>query len=180
MLKMLEEIEDKSRVGEYLEQVKMKNKILYGFGHRVYKNFDPRAEIISNLAEQLFKLLGQQPLIKVARELAKIALKEAYFIDRKLYPNVDFYSGCVYKALGIPNEFFTVMFTMPRVAGWLAHWKEFLVDSENKIVRPRQNYLGYRMRDYVEKEKRRSCVDEELEGLTEDHEKRYFVAKKLI
>jgi len=108
-----------------------------GFGHRVYKSHDPRANIVRRIAEDVFSIVGREPLVDVARELEKIALSDNYFISRKLYPNIDFYSGVIYKALDIPTEMFTVMFALPRFSGWLAHWNEFVVDPENKIVRPR-------------------------------------------
>jgi len=108
-----------------------------GFGHRVYKNFDPRAALVRKLADDVFQVVGREPMIDIAMELEKIALSDEYFIKRKLYPNVDFYSGVIYKALGIPTEMFTIMFALPRLAGWLAHWDEFVEDPENKIVRPR-------------------------------------------
>ena len=111
--------------------------MLMGFGHRVYKNYDPRAVIVKKTAEEVFEIVDKEPLIEIAMELERIALSDEYFIKRKLYPNVDFYSGVIYKALGIPTEFFTVLFCLPRIAGWLAHWNEFLDDPENKIVRPR-------------------------------------------
>ena len=117
-----------------------------GFGHRVYKNYDPRAKLVRELANKVFDIVGRDPMIDIAMELERIALSEEFFIKRKLYPNVDFYSGIIYKALGIPTEMFTVMFAMPRMAGWLAHWNEFIEDPENKIVRPRQLYLGHTTR----------------------------------
>lgn len=134
-----------------------------GFGHRVYKNHDPRAKIVRKIADDVFSILGRESLIDIAMELEKIALTDKYFIDRKLYPNVDFYSGVIYKALGIPTEMFTIMFTLPRLAGWLAHWDEFVVDPENKIVRPRQIYLGQRQRAFVAEGDRKQLVDEHLD-----------------
>ncbi len=120
-----------------------------GFGHRVYKNFDPRAALVRKLADEVFGIVGREPMIDIAMELERIALSDEYFISRKLYPNVDFYSGVIYKALGIPTEMFTIMFTLPRLAGWLAHWDEFVEDPVNNIVRPRQIYKGYTKRDFV-------------------------------
>lgn len=108
-----------------------------GFGHRIYKSHDPRANIVRRIAEEVFSIVGREPLVDIARELEKIALSDNYFVSRKLYPNIDFYTGVIYKALDIPTEMFTVMFTLPRISGWLAHWNEFVVDPENKIVRPR-------------------------------------------
>lgn len=137
--------------------------MLMGFGHRVYKSYDPRAKIIKRTAEEVFAIVGKEPILEVAMELERIALSDEFFIKRQLYPNVDFYSGIIYKALGIPTDFFTVMFTIPRIAGWLAHWTEFLDDPDNKIVRPRQIYKGYDKRDYVATEKRENKADYELE-----------------
>ena len=143
-----------------------------GFGHRVYRNYDPRATIVKQTAEEVFALLGREPLVEIAMELEKIALTDEYFIKRKLYPNVDFYSGVIYKALGIPTEFFTVLFAVPRIAGWLAHWTEFLDDPENKIVRPRQIYKGYRTRNYQPVEKRDKQADYDLKVITDMYELR--------
>ena len=137
--------------------------MLMGFGHRVYKNYDPRAKIVKKISEEVFSIVGKEPMIEVAVELERIALSDEYFIKRKLYPNVDFYSGVIYKALGIPTEMFTVLFTLPRIAGWLAHWTEFLDDPDNKIVRPRQIYKGYTKRDFVPMDKRETKSDYELE-----------------
>ena len=146
--------------------------MLMGFGHRVYKNYDPRAKIVKKVAHEVFDIVGKEPLIDIAMELEKIALSDEYFIKRKLYPNVDFYSGVIYRALGIPTEFFTVLFTLPRIAGWLAHWNEFLDDPENKIVRPRQIYKGYTRRDFVSMEKREKKADYELEYLIDSFDVR--------
>lgn len=134
-----------------------------GFGHRVYKNYDPRAKIVKKIAMEVFDIVGKEPLVDVAMALEQIALTDEYFIKRKLYPNVDFYSGVIYKALGIPTEMFTILFTLPRLAGWLAHWYEFLDDPHNKIVRPRQIYKGYARRDFIDKENRQKKTDNELE-----------------
>ena len=120
-----------------------------GFGHRVYKNYDPRASIVKQLAEEVFEITGREDLIDVAMELERIALTDQYFIQRKLYPNVDFYSGVIYKAMGFPTEYFTVLFALPRFTGWMSHWNEFIQDPDNKIVRPRQVYLGERQRTYT-------------------------------
>jgi citrate synthase len=143
--------------------VKDRKKMLMGFGHRVYKSYDPRAKIVKRTAEEVFTVVGKEPMIEIAMQLEKIALEDEFFIKRQLYPNVDFYSGVIYKALGIPTDFFTVMFAIPRIAGWLAHWNEFLDDPENKIVRPRQIYKGYTKRDYVPNDKREKKADYELE-----------------
>ena len=126
-----------------------------GFGHRVYKNYDPRAKIIKRTAEEVFDLTGRNPLIDIALELEKIALEDDYFVSRKLYPNVDFYSGIIYQAMGFPVDMFPVMFAIPRTSGWLAQWEEMLLDKEQKIARPRQVYLGYDKRDYVGIEQRK-------------------------
>jgi citrate synthase len=134
-----------------------------GFGHRVYKNHDPRAKIVREIAEDVFSIVGRESLIDIAMELEKIALTDEYFIKRKLYPNVDFYSGVIYKALGIPTEMFTIMFTLPRLAGWLAHWDEFVEDPVNNIVRPRQIYKGYRKRDFVQMTQREQKVNESID-----------------
>jgi citrate synthase len=120
-----------------------------GFGHRVYKNYDPRAKIIKQAANEVFEVTGVNPLLEIALELEKIALEDEYFIDRKLYPNVDFYSGLIYEALGLPVSMFPVMFAIPRTSGWVAQWLELVTDKEQKIARPRQIYTGVRGRDYV-------------------------------
>ena len=125
-----------------------------GFGHRVYKNYDPRAKIIKEAADDVFEVTGTNPLLEIALELEKIALEDDYFIERKLYPNVDFYSGLIYEALGMPVEMFPVMFAIPRTSGWIAQWLEMVQDPEQKIARPRQIYTGERARDYVAVEKR--------------------------
>jgi citrate synthase len=119
-----------------------------GFGHRVYKNYDPRAKIIKQVAHEVFEVTGKNPVIDIALELERIALEDDYFVSRKLYPNVDFYSGIIYQAMGFPLDMFPVLFAIPRTSGWLAQWEEMLLDSEQKIARPRQIYLGYDERDY--------------------------------
>jgi citrate synthase len=154
VLRMLEEIGSVANISAFLEKVKAGKGRLMGFGHRVYKNYDPRAKIVKRIADDVFSVCGKEPLIDIAMELEKIALTDKYFIDRKLYPNVDFYTGVIYKAMGFPTDMFPVLFTIPRVAGWLAHWKEFHSDPENRIVRPRQFYTGKRNRDYVPVEQR--------------------------
>jgi citrate synthase len=120
-----------------------------GFGHRVYKNYDPRATIIKKTAYEVFEVTGKNPLLDIALKLEETALSDPYFVDRRLYPNVDFYSGLIYQALGFPVAMFTVLFAIPRTAGWLAHWQELLGDKEQKISRPRQWYTGSEARDYV-------------------------------
>ena len=164
VLRMLEEIKTVENIPAYIKAVKEKKKVLFGFGHRVYKSYDPRAKIVKKLSDEVFAVLGKEPLIELAIELEKIALTDKYFIDKKLYPNVDFYTGVIYKAMGFPTDMFPVLFSIPRVAGWLAHWVEFNNDSENKIVRPRQNYLGLRNQNYVDIEKR-SEKGSELEAV---------------
>jgi len=156
VLKMLEEIGSISKVPAFIEEVKQGRgeKRLMGFGHRVYKNFDPRAKIIKRMAEEVFEVTGRNPLLDIALELERIALQDEYFVKRKLYPNVDFYSGLIYQAIGIPTAAFTVLFAIPRTSGWLAQWDEMLRDGDQKIARPRQVYLGAAKRDYVPKEKR--------------------------
>lgn len=142
VLRMLAEIGSKSNIPDFIDQVKQGERRLMGFGHRVYKNYDPRAKIIKQVADEVFEITGANPLLEVALELEKIALNEDYFVSRKLYPNVDFYSGIIYQALGIPVSMFTVMFAIPRTVGWLAQWDEMLNDPEQKIARPRQVFLG--------------------------------------
>lgn len=154
VLRMLDEIGDVSNISAFMESVRKGERRLMGFGHRVYKNYDPRAKIIKAAADEVFKVTGKNPLLDIAMELEKIALNEEYFVSRKLYPNVDFYSGIIYQALGIPTSMFTVMFAMPRIVGWLAQWDEMLNDSEQKIARPRQVFLGQLDRDYIPVEKR--------------------------
>jgi len=153
VLKMLEEIGSLENIPKFIEAVKNKKALLYGFGHRVYKNYDPRAPLCKKLAEEVFKVVGREPLIEIAMELEKIARSDKYFIERQLYPNVDFYSGIIYKAMGFPTEFFPVLFTIPRIAGWLSHWNEFLDDPDNKIIRPRYIYKGHGKREYIPMEK---------------------------
>lgn len=126
VVKMLEEIGTVDNIPAFVESVKAKDKLLYGFGHRVYKNYDPRATLVKQITDQVFAVTGKEKLIDIAVELEKIALSDDYFIKRKLYPNVDFYSGVIYKAIGIPTEFFTVLFALPRFTGWLSHWNEFI------------------------------------------------------
>ena len=154
VLRMLAQIGSKESIPQFIEDVKSKKKLLYGFGHRVYKSYDPRAKIVKKIADEVFEITGKEPLVEIALELEKIALSDKYFVERKLYPNVDFYTGVIYKAMGFPTDMFPLLFTIPRVAGWLAHWNEFLDDPENRIVRPRQNYQGYNTRGYTAPNKR--------------------------
>jgi len=162
VLRMLEEIGSVDKIPQFVADVKNRKKVLMGFGHRVYKNHDPRAKIVRRIAEDVFEIVGREPLVDIAMELEKIALTDEYFIKRKLYPNVDFYSGVIYKALGIPTEMFTILFALPRLAGWLAHWYEFLDDPHNKIVRPRQIYKGYSRRNFETMNQRQKRVDAAL------------------
>ena len=150
VIHMLGEIGSVDRVPAFIESVKRGEGRLMGFGHRVYKNFDPRATIIKRTAYEVFEVTGTSPLLDVALKLEEVALKDDYFVSRKLYPNVDFYSGLIYQALGFPTEMFTVLFAIPRTAGWLAHAVELLGDKEQKISRPRQWYTGSDARDYVD------------------------------
>ena len=154
VLKMLDEIGSKDNVRGYIEKIKAGHGKLMGFGHRIYKNYDPRARIIKWAADQVFVATGRNQKLDIALELEKIALEDEYFIKRKLYPNVDFYSGIIYQALGFKPEMFTVLFAIPRTVGWLAQWQEMLEDKEQKIARPRQIYTGYGARDFVPIEKR--------------------------
>ena len=146
VLRMLEEIGSKDKVPEIIRQVKEKKRLLMGFGHRVYKNYDPRAEIIKKIADQVFEVTGRNRLLDIALELEKVALSDDYFISKHLYPNVDFYSGLIYQAMGFPMDIFPVLFAIPRTSGWLAQWQEMLLDPEQKIARPRQIYTGYQER----------------------------------
>jgi citrate synthase len=156
VLKMLNEIGSVARVPAFIDEIKKGKgeKRLMGFGHRVYKNYDPRARIIKKVADEVFEVTGRNPLLDVALELERIALQDDYFIQRKLYPNVDFYSGLIYQAIGIPNEAFTVLFAIPRTAGWIAQWEEMLLDPEQKIARPRQIYVGEPERAFTPMESR--------------------------
>jgi citrate synthase len=149
VLRMLRRIGTKDNVPSFIEGVKAGNERLMGFGHRVYKNYDPRAKIIKKATDDVFEVTGVNPLLEIALELEKIALEDDYFVSRKLYPNVDFYSGLIYEALGLPASMFPVMFAIPRTSGWIAQWLEMVQDKEQKIARPRQIYTGQRGVDYV-------------------------------
>ncbi len=149
VLRMLDQIGAQAKVPEFIQQVKAGQGRLMGFGHRVYKNYDPRAKLIKQLADQVFAVTGRNPKLDIALELERIALQDDYFIKRKLYPNVDFYSGLIYQAMRFPVDMFPVLFAIPRTAGWLAQWQEMLLDPEQKIARPRQVYLGAARRDYA-------------------------------
>jgi citrate synthase len=154
VLKMLDEIGSIKNVPAYLEKVKAGECKLMGFGHRIYKNYDPRARIIKWAADRVFEVTGRNAKLDIALELEKVALNEEYFVKRKLYPNVDFYSGIIYQAMGFKPEIFTVLFAIPRTVGWLAQWQEMIEDPEQKIARPRQVYTGYGERQYVPIDKR--------------------------
>jgi citrate synthase len=151
VLRMLTDIGEIKNVPEYVKRVKAGEFRLMGFGHRVYKNFDPRAQIIKQVADQVFEVTGRNPLLDIALELERIALEDEYFVERKLYPNVDFYSGLIYQALSLPVNMFPVLFAIGRTVGWLAQWQELLNDREQAIARPRQIYLGEEMRDVPSK-----------------------------
>jgi citrate synthase len=154
VLRMLAQIGDVRNVPSFIERVKAGDGRLMGFGHRVYKNYDPRARLIKRVADQVFEVTGRNPLIDIALELERIALQDDYFVSRKLYPNVDFYSGIIYQVMGLPVDLFPVLFAIPRTVGWLAQWQEMITDPEQKIARPRQVYTGPAQRDYVPLEKR--------------------------
>jgi citrate synthase len=156
VLRMLHEIGDVKNVPAFIGAVKdgSAGSRLMGFGHRVYKNYDPRAKVIKRLADQVFEVTGRNPLLDIALELERIALQDEYFVKRKLYPNVDFYSGLIYQAMGFPVDMFPVLFAIPRTVGWLAQWEEMLKDPDQKIARPRQIFTGPELRSYVDVEKR--------------------------
>jgi citrate synthase len=154
VLHMLDEIGTKDNVPAYIKKIKEGKGKLMGFGHRVYKNYDPRAKIIKWAADRVFEVTGRNAKIEVALELERIALEDDYFVQRKLYPNVDFYSGIMYQAMGFKPEMFTVLFAIPRATGWLAQWQELLADPEQKIARPRQIWIGHEQREFVPMEKR--------------------------
>jgi citrate synthase len=161
VLRMLRSIGSVEKVPEFIRRVKAGEGRLMGFGHRVYKNYDPRAKLIKRLADQVFAVTKPSPLLPIALELERIALEDDHFVSRKLYPNVDFYSGLIYQAMGFPVDMFPVLFAIPRTSGWLAQWIEMLADPEQKIARPRQLYLGSDARDFVRLERR--DPEEELE-----------------
>jgi len=154
VLKMLDQIGTVENIPSFIERVKKRELMLMGFGHRVYKNYDPRAQIIKQTADAVFQVTGRNPKLEIAIELERIALSDEFFISRKLYPNVDFYSGIIYQALGFKPDIFTVLFAIPRMTGWLAQWRELITDPAQKIARPRQIYLGYGRREFVPMEQR--------------------------
>jgi citrate synthase len=149
VLRMLMEIGSVARVPEYIKRVKAGETKLMGFGHRIYKNYDPRARIIKRAADAVFDVMGRNPLLDIALECERIALEDDYFVRRRLYPNVDFYTGLIYQSMGFPVTMFPVLFAIPRTSGWIAQWEEMLLDSEQKIARPRQVYLGPEQRAYI-------------------------------
>jgi citrate synthase len=155
VLRMLAEIGSKQNVPAYINRVKSGEVRLMGFGHRVYKNYDPRARIIKQVAHEVFEVTGSNPILDIALELERIALEDEYFVGRKLYPNVDFYSGIIYQAMGFPVDMFPVLFAIPRTSGWVSQWQELLLDAEQKIARPRQIYTGYEERAYKGVEERK-------------------------
>jgi citrate synthase len=163
VLRMLTEIGSKDKVPNFIKKVKAGEGLLMGFGHRVYKNYDPRAKIIKRIADQVFEVTGRNPLLDIALELERIALEDEYFIKRKLYPNVDFYSGLIYQAMGFPVEMFPVLFAIPRTSGWIAQWNEMLADPEQKIARPRQVYQGPAQRSFLPIEQRSDCPTGEIQ-----------------
>jgi citrate synthase len=154
VLRMLDEIGSKDKVSAYIKKIKEGKGKLMGFGHRVYKNYDPRAKIIKQTADSVFEITGRNAKLEIALELERIALEDDYFVQRKLYPNVDFYSGIIYQAMGFKPEMFTVLFAIPRAIGWLSQWQEMLTDPEQKIARPRQVWVGHNTREFVPIEKR--------------------------
>jgi citrate synthase len=149
VLRMLMDIGSVAHVPDYIKRVKAGEKKLMGFGHRIYKNYDPRARIIKHISNEVFDVMGRNPLLDIALECERIALQDDYFVSRKLYPNVDFYTGLIYQSMGFPMTMFPVLFAIPRTSGWIAQWEEMLLDSEQKIARPRQIYLGHDKRSYV-------------------------------
>ncbi len=166
VIHMLREIGSTAKIPELIKQVKAGERRLMGFGHRVYKNYDPRARIIKRIAEQVFEVTGRNPLIDVAVELERIALEDEYFVKRKLYPNVDFYSGIIYEAMGFPVEMFPVLFAIARTSGWMAQWAELVTDPEQKIMRPKQIYQGHSRRSYIPLDVRRDggATETEVRG----------------
>jgi citrate synthase len=154
VLRMLQEIGSKDHIPDYVKRAKAGEFRLMGFGHRVYKNYDPRARILKGLASEVFEVTGRNPLLDIAIELERIALEDDYFVSRKLYPNVDFYSGIIYQAMGFPVDMFPVLFAIPRTAGWLAQWEELMMDEDQRIARPRQVYIGPDERPFVDVDRR--------------------------
>lgn len=160
VLRMLNRIGKKENIPAFIERVKQKKEKIFGFGHRVYKTYDPRATILKKIAYEVFEVTGSSPLLEIALELEKVALNDEYFKKRNLYPNVDFYSGLIYNAMGFPLDMFPVLFCIPRTAGWLAHWVESLDDEGTKIFRPRQIYTGEDRKKYINIEDREPCPND--------------------
>jgi len=154
VIRMLTEIGSVKRVPEFIKTVKAGERKMMGFGHRVYKSYDPRAKIVKRLAYEVFEVTGRNPLIDIALELEKIGLEDDYFVSHRLYPNVDFYTGIIYQAMGFPMTMFPVLFAIPRTSGWMAQWAEMVRDAEQKIARPRQIYVGEVLRQWTSIEKR--------------------------
>ena len=179
VLRMLEKIGSKDNIPEFLEGVKTKKNLLMGFGHRIYRNYDPRAKIIRSIAYEVFSIMGEEPLIEVAVELEKQARQDEYFVSRKLFPNVDFYSGLIYRAMGFPTDMFPVLFAIPRTVGWLAHWVEQINDPESKIARPRQVYVGPERREYISMDKRKNSLPTEVPMNTSQLSRRRDVASEI-
>ncbi|MFQ5353022.1 MAG: citrate/2-methylcitrate synthase, partial [Candidatus Binatia bacterium] len=149
------------KVPAFIKRIKRGELRLMGFGHRIYRNYDPRAKIIKQIADEVFEETGRNPLIDIAVELERIALEDEYFVSRKLYPNVDFYSGIIYQAMGFPMDMFPVLFAIPRTSGWMAQWTEMVLDEEQRITRPRQIYLGPSKRSYTDIETRAEPITRE-------------------
>lgn len=183
VIRMCQKIGTPDKVPEFLEKVKRKEELLFGFGHRVYRNTDPRSKIIRDVAESVFEACGREPLIDVATALKDAALADPWFVERKLYPNVDFWSGLIYKAMGFPLDFYPVLFAVPRVAGWLAHWKQGLEEGKGKIWRPRQVYVGEGLREWRPLEERKEVEVKDNRGgvneLPHYQSKRRAVARKV-
>lgn len=175
---MLQDIGSKDNVPEFIERVKAKKIKLMGFGHRIYKNYDPRVKIVRSILQRVFEVCGSEPLLEVAIALEEAAVSDPYFIERKLYPNVDFYTGLIYKAMGFPTDFFPVLFAIPRISGWLAHWREQLQDKDEpvRIWRPRQIYNGHSPRRYVPIELRTAFGEDPTASDRKAFYKRYFVS----
>jgi citrate synthase len=165
---MLDEIDDKKNIPAFIAKVKggSGSERLMGFGHRVYKSYDPRAKLIKKVAYDVFQQTGLNPKLEIALELERIALEDEYFIKRKLYPNVDFYSGLIYQAMGYPTDYFTVLFAIGRTPGWLAQWEEMLLDKDQKIARPRQIYTGSEERSFIPLEERGERLSGEMERIS--------------
>lgn len=180
VLKMLEEIGTVENVDAFIAAVKRREKKLMGFGHRVYKSYDPRARVVRSILYNVFEVCGREPLMQVAVALEEAALRDEYFVTRKLYPNVDFYSGLVFKAMGFPPDFFPLLFAIPRISGWLAHWKEQLEEVEPvRIWRPRQMYVGHGQRAFVPMAKRSACAEQSklIQSDSKAMYKRYSISR---